>query len=458
MSEQGPAPAVNDVFSESLAFPNQKQRAVASRSYRVKVNPANGQTFSAGQTINIDLPSNLAGTYVNWNQCYLKFKVTNTTEVFILDRCGAAGFIERVQCQTAGAQIFDLPNWNVLMTILMDMDSSPAYKAGYGNILMGTNGGHQGGDVMAADASRTFCVPFTLHPFGMSTPHRLHPLFSLSPVQFKLTLASKALAGKSPGTGALSFTEVELVCVFTELSPSAQSQVDSMTGGIYNILASSYQNVGTSMVAASTAVTANLGVSVSSLERVIVCHRPTASLGATFYNLGNRSKNYLTEYQIFVNGESYPARPIKVEDSCAEALAEFLLSDHSLVDFNKQSSFNIAVNGTLVDTKSNGLDGQSVNGVLVPYTSNDPDGNEYGSTAGSASNIGSFITAVEMETGLSDGKSAKIYSGISTISSTVNYRGVYNSLSENAQIDFFAQFTVLLSLNMRGTGVWSIAV
>jgi hypothetical protein len=54
--------------------------------------------------------------------------------------------------------------------------------------------------------------------------------------------------------------------------------------------------------------------------------------------------------------------------------------------------------------------------------------NEAGSTAvATSSNIGSFLTAVEMETGLSDGKSAKIYSGISTISSTVNYRGVYGS-------------------------------
>jgi hypothetical protein len=30
--------------------------------------------------------------------------------------------------------------------------------------------------------------------------------------------------------------------------------------------------------------------------------------------------------------------------------------------------------------------------------------------------------------------------------------------SDAAQIDFFCQYTVLLSLNMRGTGVWSVAV
>jgi hypothetical protein len=453
---------MSDAFSESLAYPAQKQRAVASRSYRVKVNPANGQTFTSSQTINIDLPSNLAGTYLNWNQCYLKMKVTNVTSDLVLDRCGAAGFIERVQCQTSGAQIFDCPNWNVLMTLLMDMDSSPAYKAGYGNVLMGTNGGFQAGETLGSADTRTYCVPFTLHPFGLSTPHRLQPLFSLAPVQFKISLASKQLSGKATAdTSNLTFTEVELVCVFTELSPGAQAQVDSMTGGVYNILASSYQNVGTNMADGATAVTANLGVSVSSLERVIVCHRPSASLLPAFFNLGNRVKNYLTQYQIFVNGESYPARPVIVEDSCAEALAEFLLSDHSLVDFNKQSSFNLAIkgDGTLASSKSNGLDGGSVNGIILPFKFDTAIGNEAGTTSvATSSNIGTFLTAVEMETGLSDGKSAKIYSGISTISSTVNYRGVYGSDSDAAQIDFFCQYTVLLSLNMRGTGVWSVAV
>jgi hypothetical protein len=292
----------------------------------------------------------------------------------------------------------------------------------------------------------------------MSTPHRLQPLFSSAPVQFKLTLESASVATKGAST-QIDFTEVELVCIFTELSPGAQAQVDAMSGGLYNILASSYQNVGTTMVASSTAVTANLGISVSSLERVIVCHRPSATVTAVgAYSLGNRIKNSLSEYSIFVNGEQYPARPVKVEGKCAEALAEFLLSDHSLVNFDKQSSFNIAVKGTS-GAKSNGLDGQSAqNGIIQPYELDTADGTEDGSTDASGSNIGSFITAIEMETGLSDGRSQRLYSGISTISSTVNYRGVYSNSSVAAQLDFYAQFTVLLSLNSRGTNVWSVSV
>ena len=454
-----------DALAESLNFPNQKRRSVASRSYRVKISPNNGQTFSAGQTVNIDMPSNLAGTYVNWNQCYLKFKAATATNPMTLDRCGAAGLISRIQCQTAGAQIFDLPNWNVLMTLLMDMDSSPAYKAGVGNVLMGTRGGYQGGEQLTTTA-RTFCVPFVLHPFGMSTPHRLMPLFSSAPVQFKIVLESLANSGFASGTvpTAINYSEVELVCVFTELSPGAQAQVDQMSGGMYNILASSYQNVGTTMTAASTSVTANLGISVSSLERIIVCHRPTTVINQqAFYSLGARTKNGLSEYSIFINGEQYPARPVKIEDKGAEALAEFLLSDHSLVNFDKQSSFNLAIVGAAADLKSNGLDGQSVNSVATPFIfeGTAAAGSESGSTAASVSNIGSFITAVELETGLSDGRSQRLYSGVSTISSTVNYRGVYTGVAGTtveAQIDFFAQFTVLLSLNTRGTNTWAVSV
>ena len=455
---------MSDAFSESLAFPQQKRRAVASRSYRVKINPSNGQTFTGGQTINIDMPSNLAGTYCNWNQCYLKFKANSQTENLTLDRCGAYGFIERVQCQTAGAQIFDLPNWNVLMTILMDGDSSESYKAGVGNILLGTRGDVQSGEVLGS-SDRVYCLPFVLHPFAMTTPHRLMPLFSLSPVQFKITLSSKALAGVSTAqTGALNFTEVELVCVFTELSPGAQSQVDQMTGGVYNMLASSYQNVGTTM-GAGTVHTANLGVSVSSLERVIVCHRPTGTVTAgSAFSLGNRIKNTLTQYSIFINGEQYPARPVEVSGKGAEALGEFLLSDHSLVNFDKQSSLTLAVgsNGLTAPQPYNGRDGAGAPvAPLEPYSLDAATGLTAGGiAAGGAitpSDIGSFITAVETETGLSDGKSARIYSGISTISSTVNYRGVYSD-GLAAQIDFFAQFTVMLSLNMRGTGVYAISV
>jgi hypothetical protein len=234
-----------------------------------------------------------------------------------------------------------------------------------------------------------------------------------------------------------------------------------MNGGQFNILANSWQTISTSMETASTAVTSNVGISVSSLERVLVVHRPNTSLtGQAYYSQSNRITNGLSEWSLLVNGEQFPQRPIKVEGAGAECIAEYLLSDHSLVNFDKQSSFNIGV--ALDGVGYNGLDTVSVGKVApTPYTL--ASALTGGSTPGSstaAGNIGSFFAGLELETGLSDGRSQRLYSGISTISSTVNFRGTYagGASTVAAEITFFLGYTVLLSLNARGTNVWSISV
>ena len=78
----------------------------------------------------------------------------------------------------------------------------------------------------------------------------------------------------------------------------------------------------------------------------------------------------------------------------------------------------------------------------------------------SRTTVGSFILAIELETGCSAGRSDRLYSGISTISSVVQFKGTYagTGTSQDATLDFFAQFTVLLTLNMRQTGVWSLTI
>ena len=40
-----------EAFSETLAYPQVKKRAVASRSFRTKITPSNGSTFTGGNTI-----------------------------------------------------------------------------------------------------------------------------------------------------------------------------------------------------------------------------------------------------------------------------------------------------------------------------------------------------------------------------------------------------------------------
>lgn len=458
-----------DAMSESLNYRQLKQRAVAARSFRVKIPSSNSTTFKNGQTINVDLPGNLAGQYYNFNQMYLKMKVkNNNNKDIILDRAGAMTFIKRIQISTAGSQLMDLNNFNVLATALLDTDASQDWRGSNGNILLGTRTDLRG-EKLAGGAERTFCIPMVLNVLGNTTPHRLIPAFSLGAIQFKITLEDYLNSGAFADLGtdeSFTFSEVEMVCLMTELSPGAQAQVDQMNGGQYNILATSWMNSGANLADNNTTLTANLGISVSSLERIImICRDADVINTKTKFGIGSRIRNKLKKYQFIVNSEGYPARPIEVDDKGSEVYAEYLISNHSLVNFREGCGLqNGVVQGTNKNTLVSAFNCADPS-VELPYAYT-LDG--AGSTAGAMvsgstldstiSNVGTFLASVEFESALSDGKSSTLYSGISTISSTTQFRGEYDVSAVASQIDFFAQYSVLMSLDMRGTAVWSISI
>jgi len=464
-----------EAFSESLQFPNVKKRAVASRSYRVRLPPTNSTSFLPGQTVQFDLPANLAGSYFNSNQCYLKFKFTNTGGNADLDRCGALGLWRRMQISTSGAQIADIDRYNTLACAMLDADASQEWKTSVGAKLMGTTGNLRG-EYVAAGGTRDFCVPFVLNPLSQTTPHRMIPLFSLSSLQIRLTLDDAATALHHHGGAAANFSlsEVEMVMMITELSAGAQAQIDAMTGGNYQILCTSWIHSSASIPAGVSSVTANLGFSMSSLERVVIAITPTDTENATgAYSLGNRCSMGLSEYSLLINSEQYPARPILVGAQAAEPLAEMLISDHSLADFSRgnglQNGYAQVAGSTVV-----GVPGFSSFANISPNQgSNAPDpftltaaqatGLSPGVVAtaaeATASNVGTFLAAIELESAISDGRSSHLYSGISTLASTVQLLMKFGAATTaGATAHCFANFTVLLSLNTRGQGVYSISI
>ena len=458
-----------EVFSESLAFNDVKRRAVASRSFRVKIPSSNSTSFTENQTIVIRLPGNLAGQYYDFSSMYLKLKATATTACN-LDRNGAYNFIQRLQISQAGAQICDINNYNTLVCAMMDHQASHGWKASSGANLLGLRGDSLSGVAIGAAGSRTFCLPMVCHPLANTTPHRLIPGFSLSDIEMRFTLNSNANAVQAAAATALAYTEVEMVCMMTELSPGAQAMVDQNTGGVYSILANSFMN-STATRAGANSITANLGFSVSSLERILVINRLNASLGVQARYEQSRAKSGLTQYSFLINSEIYPQRPVEVDAHGAEAWAELLISDHALVDFQKSSVINSGftpVGDVFVGTGD--LSGNAPNVAKAePYV----EGNPAGSTAGSAvvayvntgapataSNIGTFMIGCDFESMIANGKSHRIYSGVSTLASNVQFRGTYSGAEavDASAIDFFAIYTIRLTLNTRGQGIYEVSV
>jgi hypothetical protein len=465
----------SEAMSESLQFAAVKRRAVASRSYRTRLPASNGLNFAPGGTVQFDLPANLAGTYVDMSQCYLKFKVNNdATVAFTLDRAGAYGFIRRLQISTAGAQISDLDRYNVLAAAMIDQDTSLEWRGSHGKTLIGTETSLRG-ELVGQDVSRTYCLPIILNPLAQTTPHRMIPCFSLSALTLRWTMADIAEAVFSAGNPGVTFTDVEMVCMLTELSAGAQAMVDSATGGRYDILATSWAYSGGTLAAGVTSSTSNLGYSFSSLERVVFALRPQASQVQGAYSLGNRATANLSEYNLLINSQQYPAQPIRREDKGAEALGELLISDHSLLDWRSGSGFT---NGFKTAGVANGAGlGFSMFANIQPRATAEPaypfnTANPGGTTAGDSldldgvgvagiipSNIGTFLASIELESAISNGKSSHIYSGVSTLASTVQLVTKHSAAVAGAcSIDAFANFTILMSLNMRGTGVFSVSV
>lgn len=470
-----------DVASEALDYNNIKRRAMASRSYRVRIAPSNKTSFSPGETMNLDLPSNLSGTFMDMTQTYIRFKVTYTKTTagnVALDKCGAYGFLQRIACITSGQQIFDLNNYNVLVSALMDTDASNDWKANAGNVLAGTTASSPHGEIFAlgdgGSVTRTYCLPFILNPFALQK--KLVPLFSLDSLRWRLTLETAGTALIcSAGTCAYALSDVEMVSYFTELSPSAMAQLDGLTGGVYNLLCPSYSNTQSTMTQSSVVNTV-LGIAVSSLERIIVIHRPSGVVSGadnvSGSSLGAHITNGIATAQFFINSEAYPQRNVSVDDMAAEPLAEFLIADHALSDFSRASciqNFNVSTgagagrnvyDGTTYQAENAPTGANMIAGTNSAWNNNGAGLNNLVKAVNvGQTDIGSFVLAIELETGCSAGRSDRLYSGISTISSVVQYKGTYGApQAGGAVIDFFAQFTVLLTLNMRQTGVWSITI
>jgi hypothetical protein len=293
----------------------------------------------------------------------------------------------------------------------------------------------------------TVALPFMLTALANTTPTRYIPAFSRDMLRFRFYLANtvQGVIGVAAGAPTFTVSSVEAVIYCVELSPDAQELVSAMCGNVYNILCNDFRTSNSTFTGAAAALThtATLGFSVSSMERLIIVHRNNATITQNSNSIGARSTASLAEFQVLINGQSYPERPIlaggetsgaELQCSNAEALAEGLVAQHALADFGHDSQFAMAAGTT----------------GAVKYGLVNSDGSSPGNT-------GTFVASVELES--MAGKSSSIYSGISTIGAVVMYRGVYTTpAAVTYDLSFFCQSTILLTLDMSPSGLGTYVV
>jgi len=441
-----------EVTSSMLNFSDVKLKASSCQSYRVKIPSSNGTSFFANQTIDIDLPSNQANSYMDFGSSYLSLQLTNNDATSIrLNGQGIYSLIKRIECVTGSQTVFSCDNYNQLVDMLMDQDASPDYKENTGRILMGTSPDKYLGFELDPTQTKQFCFPLVGNI--LYNTNKYIPLFSAEKLRLKITLDNPNIAVNGQDDllvdSDLLVSNVEFVSYIVQVDSEVQQQIDLMTGGKYTIVGDNYAHTGGTMSAGATSANVVTGFSYGSLNRVLIAMNPLVSRVGGRCSF-TRTQNSLTSASLMINGQKTPQREIKdlgasAEENLggAEALAEALVADKSLSSFSHQTSFSTSY--ATVDI----LNAFTRKGVNADSNNDDSD-------------IGTYMVSIDTERvrpGASDAD--KIYAGINTIGATVQV--AIESAGADAggvNIDCFANYTTRFTLDAsaEGSRVWEVQV
>ena len=446
---------MEEATTHLLSYASKRLRAVNSRSYRV-VSPSTsaGSSVNLGQSIEFRIAGSQQSSFLDNSTMYIKFVIQNNdaADFQFEGKNGAFSLIKKIDILVGGSTISTVDNYNVLHSMFSDTDTSAAYGSQVAKVLFGADETAAGETVTAGNpaavpavpaGTKTVILPFLLN--NIANSKKYIPLFSRDEIRIKIQLESAQLALKSVDAGLVDadveIQTPELIYNVVELSAEAMALVDQSVDSKYEIVADDYRHTSSTVTAtANQTHVANLGFSFSSLNRVLISLRNSTNLAnVQKFSIGNRCRSGLEEVNLLLNGESIPSQRIKISsDSAAEALAELLIADRALM-------------ATDHDSRINGGAG---------FLANDPDGSN-------AANTGNFQIQIDTESMRSNSDDPGIYSGVSTISSSLQAQlkfGANRGAGANAdasgptQIDFFAQYTSLLTLDMKGSQQFVVSV
>ena len=418
-----------EVASNRLNFLSKKRRAVSSVASRQIIPASNGNSFPMASTINLDIPGNQASTFLDFQNSYVRFTITNRS-AHDFQMNSAYSLFQTCEILTDGQTISSIQNYGAAVSVFLDTEVSSETRARYLSLLVGTTSGN--GITIAAGQSLTLCMALVLTPLFNSSKYI--PVFGRSNLRIRLTLADTARALQQAGGLVIDnsncvLSPVDFVGSFIRLSAPAMALINQNTGGRYELVTIDMRVAEGAIAANDTTLNQNLGFSFSSLDKVFFGIFPTYSDRAS-NSTANRARFALSEYAISINGEEYPRRGITTSaTNLSETVAEMAISTSSLANFQHQTN-------------------------LIPprFVLANPDGETVDDT-------GKYVAFVDTESMKPHTDDDAIYSGISTLGATTQLVGSFSAgAPRQATLLVFAQYTMSMSLDLNGTGTWVVAV
>lgn len=444
------------VLHKSLNYTDSSMnQGVKAKSYRYKMSPEGGSSYSGSQDIRFKLPSNLFATYADIaHRTYLKFKITPEGSDLKLEKAGIQSVINRFLIQSQSQAIFDCQNWHVLANAMVDLQQDQIYKSNVGALTSG-QGCNNYGQVLADGTTYSFTIPLILNPLTQGNNYL--PLFAREEIEIILTLNDIASYGHwaAAATSAI-IKDVELVSDLIQLSPQSQAEVEAMSGNRFTILTTGINNSNKNLSNGVLSNTSTVDVNVNFLDKIICCWRPATVLNnAGAFTGGGRCNPSLSSVQLSINSMQYPNLPVKGSvGNTSEFLSETLLAMNMLNHTNHPCSLNalgstdttVTVAGTATSSPYNFIESAASAPAIKQALATTADGLNTGSFV-----FGLNLTSLNQDTN-------ELFNGVSTIGSSVQLKTTHSAMANDVVQDVFCFYNQKLELDMNTDKTWLVSM
>lgn len=342
-----------------------KKESAPGRRYRTNIQPQSGSSFTAGQTITVNIPTR-ANTLLIPSESTLNFalSLTSAATQIRLESCGAHAIIQRIRVYHGSNLLEDIDNYNVLAKVLMDYTAPEDMIHGKGTMIMGTRSEYwvadgtgttpaitgsaypvNSGATMATATATNFNLNL-ISLLGSLSASKYLPLFAATaaPIRLEVQLVANGnMAALSTTAAITAFTvsNVEYVGEFLELGDSAIATIMSASSPLQYVLPSfrNYVWNSGSNIVPSLQISMPIPAKFSSLKALFVTSRVSidANGQAGYFPLSSIA-NGLASFQFRIGSQVVPSKaPSTTPEFAIEAFKCFA----SIADLNHQPSIDI---------------------------------------------------------------------------------------------------------------------
>lgn len=492
--------------SERLNYLSKKQRAVSSRHTRLIINANNGNTFNADSVTNIQIPGGQAATYMDFQNSYLRFTVTNNDDTADLKMSSAYDLIDRLEILADGQTLSNIAHYGVLVNQYLATETGKGWLDFFGHQLAGTTSNVFGEDAtaqidantLAATVAATQAVKLT-NTTGSGNLVAANVTFS-SPLN--VTNAADipvVLGGNLNAAAAAPVTTIakdgksQTFCLPLVLTPFfAVNKYIPLVGRSNLQIRITWSSAAKGLYVAGTGTIADNKIEYSPVDMIVSAVRLSADANAmVMANTGGRFELITSDFRC-AQGSHNVGKDNNIALNCGFSFSSLdrvsfafypeLYNKNGFGQINRGcgniQNYALAVNGEeyprkRIDIRKNastvaiseaiaevGIAHRSLadfnhqsNIQNSKYYLAKPDGDTY-------ANLGDFVAMIDTEA-MQPHTGDSLYSGISTLGSVVQLVAdteIDSSLDADQILLVFAQFTVALTLDMNGTQTWVVSI